>query len=283
MIEAIVDDFLQNLELGDIPNCDINLSQYMESSLFKQAEYALFSERQSVSASASLYQEMRFNSIETYQGWEAMLIAPKTETKQITTSAVFSLVKVIRLSGNVFVDRHIVHDFPEAADIPGRHSISLLDTQKIAENDIFLIRPGSTTSTLRGDIEGSYFLRFNSPIRHPTTLSFDRNSLRFKTVAFSDSYATAKHFTTILIDKYLSECEAQFPGHCHDDRYRILDFLHQELSGSSHFFTKWKMVQTIARRQGPKIINFLYSTINGNLRNAARASEMVLNKINTKQ
>jgi hypothetical protein len=279
MIEAIVEECLIELEQGCDWACEIDLSKYLESPAFKEAESELFAERQSVSASASFYQEMRFGRIEVYRDWEALLIAPISETKLISTSSVFAIVKAIRLPGEVYVDRHLVHNFPKPGDIPQRHSISLQHSRKINEGDVFLVRPGCITSTLRGNLTGSYFLRINGPVRHSSTLSFDKNSLEFKAVNFSDSSATAVHFMVTLIDKYLSECECRLVKHDHANRYRILDFLCQELSQPIHFFTKWKIVQIVARRQGSRVIDFLRSTANGDLPNAAVSAAKALIQI----
>lgn len=260
----------------------LDLDSYCQSTAFLLAYKKFQAKAITADSSAHLYDDVDFQLIETFQDWTAAFISPHVESTAITSSPTFSIVKPLHLSGKVFFDLHKIEKFPKNGDIPSNSKVVFLDSQPVLEGKTFAISSGEITTTLKGAVKGSVFLRISGPIRTPIVLSFDRKSLEFISVSFSDTESTGKHFFTHLIDNYIKSAETTGVQIKNEFKMNLDEFLENQLYSDIHLFTKWKIMQILARTKKKAALDFLIKLQESQLPNVKDAASKALDSIRNK-
>jgi hypothetical protein len=279
MLQELVETKLLEIEVDIDLLKRLDLSPYCASAAFLSAREKLQASTIAASSSAHLYDDVDFQLIETFEDWTAALVSPHAESTTITSSPTFSVVKPLHLSGDVFIDVHLIENFPENGDIPGVSRVLFRDSRPVLAGEAFAIPAGEFASTLRGAVKGSQFLRISGPVRVPIVLSFDRKSLGFSSVSFSDSESTGKHFFIQLIESYLKSVELMRPQVDSNFSKNLNNFLEYQLDSDIHLFTKWKIMQILARTKKEPALNFLNKLHQSTFPNARNAASKALYRI----
>jgi hypothetical protein len=277
------DDFIRNvlepLEAG-LTLLDKSLvAAYLSSDKVQNLINYFDSDTQTPKETGSFYDGVRTRLVDKKDDWISAIVAPVAEKNIITSSSSFSLVCVIDMVENIYLDRYLISNFPCEDDIPGTHTLKLIDSRKMKVGDIFVIEAGEVATSMRGHLQGTKFFRMDGPIRKPLVLSFDINTHLIQSVSFSTAKQTGDHFFVSVIDALIGELSKSGETPDIDFSESICRFLEEELESPIHIFTKWKMNQILAKYKPKVALKFLERLSKMDNSNASIAANKALQKI----
>ena len=282
MLDTIIKD-IENACAGNAIKLDRHLpwlDQFKSTEKFAEGLARLNEPRHAVETTAALFDDQKVVPIASNaDGWSALLLSLNRETTSLSTCAGAAVVHVVEALGPLCFHLRPLVGITTLEDIPGTVTLGQADSLPIAAGDTFVVPHGMVAIQLEGTSCGVKLLRFNGPIIEPLTLAFDPNSGHMLAASFSNAGATGRHFFSILLSEIAKSkgtigCGI-FPEGETDD---VADLIEHLAVGNVHAFTRWKLVQALARIRPRSALAELEVMANDDLQNLRHYASTAIRK-----
>ena len=256
------------------------LSDYLQEPIVLEGLARLEQDRHAVEMTAALFEDQRIVPLETdASGWSALLLTINKEASSICTAAGAAVVHVLEAGGDLTFNQCQVEGVDSFHDIPAGARLGSRTSFAVRAGDTFVVPQDMQAILLEGTSTRVKLLRFNGPVAAPISLAFDPGTGRMMSSSFSESGATGRHFFSILLSELTRTALGSENAIPTKERERMADLIDQIWSDDVHAYTRWRLVQVLARLRPASAIARLKAMASQDLPNLSRHALAALTKV----
>lgn len=224
------------------------LSAFKKSPGYSRGLARLSEVRHAVETTAALFEDQKIVPIESDKsGWSALVLSLQKEAMSLSTVPGNAVVHIIEASNPLYLRICPLEGMSSFHDIPAHTRLGSPQTVALSAGETFVVPQGMVAIQLEGTSCGVQLLRFNGPVVEPLSLAFETDGGAMLATSFSDTPATGKHFFATLVLE-LARSKACPHGIFEAGEVdAIADLMESLLTTDVHAFTRWKLMQTLAR------------------------------------
>lgn len=260
-----------------------NMRDYLEYPQMREKISRLRQSRLGIKTSADLLENTRIETIEQHGAICSRLIWIDSSPSSIGTLSGHSLGYAVDIQRPFIVETFAVLGTGDVGDIPSKPEISLHSSCSVSAGSAFLLKAGAWAYRISGLDNNSLIHRIDAESELPFNFTFDRASLEFTSVSFSDVAGTRDDFFIQLAGAVGLEL-----GRGNDslnwsgERTALIKFLETaSASREVNIFSRWKAIQSLGKINPPSAITALEAMATSGTNNARQRAARALQNFRT--